>query len=191
MVSGLQERGMPEIQVSKKTGYVSLVASEHRAYTIATTSPGATTTIYVGKHGKDLYISWRTFIRPVINQGVVIILLFASVVLGLITGGIQQSGGGLFGGQSRTYFSMTGFLFYTVIFLLLAILIVAIAGRIWKGNFLAFFFIEPNVFDADDITAMSLSAHKSLIRALDNAGIDVTKLRLKQNFKGGRRGEDL
>jgi len=54
---------------------------------------------------------------------------------------------------------------------------------------LAYFFIEPNVFDAEDITAMSLSVHKSVLRALDSAGIDSSKLRLKQDFKGGRRDQ--
>ncbi len=87
--------------------------------------------------------------------------------------------------------SLWTFLITTLVMMGFEFGLIAIAGRILKGNFLAFFFIEPNVFDAEDITAMSLSAHKSLIRALDNTGIDVTKLRLKQNFKGGRRGEDL
>ena len=54
---------------------------------------------------------------------------------------------------------------------------------------MAFFVIEPNLFDADDITAMSLTAHKSLLRAMDSSGIDMSKLRLKQDFQGGRRGE--
>jgi hypothetical protein len=60
-----------------------------------------------------------------------------------------------------------------------------------RRNFFRYFYVEPNLFDADDITAMSLSAHKSLIRALDKAGIDASKLRLKQSFKGGRWEEEL
>jgi hypothetical protein len=66
-----------------------------------------------------------------------------------------------------------------------------VAGRVLRGSAWVFFIIQPNVFDAEDITAMSLSAHKSILRALDGSGIDISKLRLKQTFKGGRRGEEV
>lgn len=47
------------------------------------------------------------------------------------------------------------------------------------------------MFDAEDITAMGLSVHKTIIRCLDTAGIDISKLRLKRDFKGGRRDETV
>jgi len=133
------------------------------------------------------YTSWRTFIHPVLNQTVLLIALGISAVLGLVTGGIRQSGG-VFGPQ-ETSFSLMGWILATVGFAILAAIVLALAGRILKGDWLGYVFIQPNVFDAEDITAMSLSAHKSLLRALDETGIDVTKLRLKSEFKGGRRGE--
>jgi hypothetical protein len=184
----LQDREMPEIEISEKIGIVSLVASDRRNYTITTTAPGATTTIYIGEHGKDLYTSWRTFIHPVLNQQVLLIALAVSAFLGLITGGINRSGGFL-GEPTRTTFSLIGWFVLTIVFAIIAAIGLAIAGRVMKGNFLAYFFIEPNLFDAEDITAMGLSAHKSILRALDTTGIDTSKLRLKREFKGGRRGE--
>ena len=67
-----------------------------------------------------------------------------------------------------------------------------VLGVVFKGDFRAYFFVEPNIFDAEDITAMGLSAHKSIIRSLDSTGdIDITELRLKQNFKGGRSAETV
>ena len=183
----LKGRNMPGIQTSLMKAYVSVTSSERRTYTINTTSPGATTTVYIGDHGKDLYTSWRTFIHPVLNQTVLLIALGISAVLGLVTGGIRQSGG-VFGPQ-ETSFSLMGWILATVGFAILAAIVLALAGRILKGDWLGYVFIQPNVFDAEDITAMSLSAHKSLLRALDETGIDVTKLRLKSEFKGGRRGE--
>jgi hypothetical protein len=176
IIRGLQEREMPDIQVSEKNGYVSQISDEVRAYTITTTSPGATTTIYIGKHGKDLYTSWRTFISPVLNWRNIAIAVGIAVFIGLAASELR---------------SLWTFLSTTIILILFEFGVMAIAGRIIKGNFLAYFFIEPTVFDAEDITAMSLSAHKSLFRALDDTGIDVSKLRLKQNFRGGRRGEDI
>jgi hypothetical protein len=185
VLNELHNREMPEIQVDRMTGIISLTSNQRRPYLIATTAPGATTAINISKHGKDLFASWKTFIHPVLNQGVILITLGICVFLGLITGGYRP--GGMF--DSGPSFSFGAWLSSTILFLILAAVILGFGGRIFKGSFLAFFFVEPNLFDADDITAMSLSAHKSILRGLDNAGIDVSKLRLKQDFKGGRRDE--
>ena len=187
----LRERKMPGIVVSSKIGIVTITAAERREYTITTTAPGATTTIYVGQHGSDLYTSWRTFILPVLNQKVLLIALGIATFLGLFSGGIRESGGGLFGGPSQTAFSLLGWIGATIAYCILAAAGLMIAGRVLKGSIWAFIFIEPTIFDAEDITAMSLSAHKSLLRALDSVGIESSKLRIKQNFKGGHRDVTL
>ncbi len=191
VLTQLKDREMPGIRVSAKTGYASHMASDRREYTVITTSPGATTLTYIGKHGKDLYTSWRTFIQPVLNKQVLLIALGISAALGLFTGGINESGGGMFGGPSQTSFSFLGWIGATIGFAILTAVILGIAGRVMKGSFWAYFFIEPSLFDADDITAMSLSAHKSLLRALDSVGIESSKLRIKRDFKGGRRDVTL
>lgn len=170
----LNERNMPQVLV---TSQKPNVGGEFRDYEATGTYPGATTTVYVGDHGKDLYVAWRTFIKPVLNQTVIMIILGVSGLLGLFA-----------------WTSFDSFLWGFVTFLFIAMLaaaFVAFLGRVLKGNQVAFFFIEPSLFDADDITAMSLAVHKSLLRALDKEGIDVKQLRLKQSFKGGRREEDI
>jgi hypothetical protein len=86
-------------------------------------------------------------------------------------------------------FSIWDLIVNTIVMTIFATLIAALIGRFTKGDFLAFFFKVPNIFDAEDITAMGLSTHKSLLRALDSVGIDSSKLRPKQDFKGGRKGE--
>lgn len=185
----LKARNMPNIGLGNKIGYVSLISKERRDYMVAETDPGARTTIFIAQHGVDLYASWRTWIEPKVNMDVLQWLIGGAVVLGLLTGGLNQTGG-LYG-PSRISFSLIGWVIYTIGFLLLAGGIIALAGKILKGSFLAYFFIEPNVFDAEDITAMSLSVHKSIIRSLDKSGIDVSKLRLKQSFKGGRKDVEV
>jgi hypothetical protein len=185
----LQGRGMPDITLGNKTGYVSLISQDRRDYVVSETFPGAKTTIYIAKHGNDLYASWRTWIEPKLNWNFLRWILGGAAVLGLFTGGIQR-GGTLFG-PSETTFSFFGWLSSTFTLIVIAAFILAVVGRFFKGSFLAYFIIEPNVFDADDITAMSLSVHKSVLRALDSAGIDNSKLRLKQDFKGGRRNETV
>ena len=190
VMTGLKERKMPDIRIDLTHGNISSLSEETRPYVITSTSPGATTAIYICPHGSDLYASWRTFIRPVLNQNVVYFIIGLSLFLGLIFGGIQQSGG-YFGTQVQTSFSFSGFLIVSFLLLIMGVLIVGGVGRLWRGNFLWYFFIEANIFDAEDITAMSLSAHKTILRSLDSAGIDISKLRLKQNFKGGRRDETV
>ena len=88
----LINREMPEIEVSGKTGYVSLTSNARRSYLITTTAPGATTAIFIGKHGKDLYASWRTFIRSVPNWNVIGIAIAISVILATINTSLFRGG---------------------------------------------------------------------------------------------------
>lgn len=71
------------------------------------------------------------------------------------------------------------------------LVLAALMGLLLRKNIWTFILKEPSIFDAEDITAMNLSVHQSIIRSLDNAGVDITKLRIKQRFSGGRRGEDV
>src|SRR5687767_4887571 len=62
----LTDREMPDIKVKQAKGHVgvaSQVMGNTRNYVTTTTYPGVTTTVYIGKHGKDLYVSWCTFIK--------------------------------------------------------------------------------------------------------------------------------
>jgi hypothetical protein len=121
----------------------------------------------------------------------VALILIIAAVIGFLTGGIERQGGDFFDSGGDTIISFSGWIINSVVLALFLGFLVGIAGRIFKGSFSAYYFIEPNLFDAEDITAMGLSAHKTLLRSLDNSGIDVSKLRLKQKFQGGRRGEEL
>ncbi len=188
-LEGLKNRDMPRIRFYKANGYSSLLTGEKRLYSITHISPGVSTTVYISKHGQDLFTSWRTFIKPVLNQTVFWLLVIGAAILGLLTFGTHQTGGGFFGEPAQTSFYFVGWLVSTIFFAILGGGIIGIVGRFWRGNFLSLFFIQPTVFDAEDITAMSLSVHKTILRALDSVGIDITKLRLKRDFKGGRRDE--
>ena len=66
---------------------------------------------------------------------------------------------------------------------------VAIIGFFLRKNLFAFIIKEPSIFDTDDITAMNLSVHQSILRGLDEVGIEGSKLRLKGQYKSGRSGE--
>ena len=57
VLSQLEARNMPDIDLSRKTGYANLISGDKRAYLISETDPGAITTIYSAEHGQDLYLS--------------------------------------------------------------------------------------------------------------------------------------
>jgi hypothetical protein len=301
----LKERNMPDVyveEVQMKEGLITL--DSHRDYVINTTFPGVTTTIYVAKHGNDLFASWRTFICPTINWLFMAIyygIAFLSVIS--INKYINEqlfSGMNLFSSNSDgltknsivlilSYFTTIiisaliypfvynkiveyfikrrnigvinmkqeifnfirkhpnifwesdiqknykllniyiSFILGTLMFFIAAwsdiirnqdlndfirgildvparflnlllysipmfffiLFVVAIAGIFLRRNILAFILKEPSLFDQEDITAMSLTVHKTLLHALDMTGIDVSKLRIKGEFKGGRRGENI
>jgi hypothetical protein len=185
----LQSRGMPEIGLSNIIAFVGIFSSERRDYVITDTEPGARTTIYISQFGKDLYASWRTWIEPKMNWDLLKWFGIGAGVLGFFSGGIQQSGG--FFGPSSLSFSFPGWILSTIGFGIFGAILLAFTGKMVKGSYTAFFYIEPNIFDAEDITAMGLAVHKSILRALDTSGIDITKLRIKERFSGGRRGEDV
>ncbi len=189
VLNQLQEREMPEIKLGYIAGYVGLVNHESRDYVVAETNPGASTMIYISQHGKDLFVSWRTWLKPVFNWEFLQWFVLGSVLLGLFIGGIRQSNS--YWGPSETTFSFFGWIFATFVLLLLSAMGLTTAGKFLKGNLMAFIYVEANMFDAEDITAMSFSVHKTILRALDQSGIDVSKLRLKQTFKGGRKGDEV
>ncbi|MCH7662830.1 MAG: hypothetical protein IH859_03055 [Chloroflexi bacterium] len=197
----LTDRHMPDVQVEKITGVVGLI-SDKREYSITTTQPGATTTIFVGEHGKDLFIAWHTYLRPVLNYRLLLVMLGIATVLGLCQGlAIFVPGMGAAESDFVTEFNLfgpitvlilSGSCFAVVTFAIFAVeaSILLVAGYFLKSSPLGFFFIEPNVFDADDITAMSLSVHKSVLKALDKVGIDSALLRRKEEFRR-KRGETI
>ena len=124
VIQNLTNRDMPEITITPRKGYIGLTSLEKRDYGVAETPPGATTTIYIAQHGKDLYVSWRSFIRPVLNQQTLLIMLGFCIFLGLLTGGIQED---FFGRE--TSFSFAGWIAWTIGFLILATVGLLFAGR--------------------------------------------------------------
>jgi hypothetical protein len=202
-----QSRDMPEINVVEVQAKTK---QEMRTYHLLKTQPGATTTVYIGRHGEDLYVSWRTYVRRIPNRTVILITLLVSAfasfscvaipvystLRGIILG--LRNSLNPFGPQASMSFGdvIGSFMFASFMtlsaFILLLLVTVAVLG--WLGRFvsqdmLRFLTVHLSIFDAEDITAMSLSAHNILFSALEQANIDTSALRVKQNFKGGQASE--
>lgn len=279
LIAQLEARGMPDIDIYKANISEGFLLNSYRSFVETKTFPGARTIVYIGKHGSDLFTSWRSYILPTINwrfiliyalvsiggfylyQGALIAFTFQSVIqkvlrvwdssaffsnifqwwllscaftigffiiLFLIRRILEKNScvtGWFSIGMYVSPFSYVAAHFvkgYGTIFIddiknlysnikvgiessnhflpilptilgifLVIIILVGALGHILKKNVLAFILVEPSLFDKDDITAMNLSVHKSILRALDNSGIDVSQLRIKERFTGGHRGEDV
>ena len=194
----LRDKHMPDVRVEPVKANVGFL-SENRPYIITTTSPGVTTAIYIARHGKDLYVSWRTHVRGVINWRLLAVLAAMALlptlcispclfVANLATSITNPFGNGPnLGSIGSAIAPLIGIGFG---FFLTELLLVALAGYFFRGNFLIFFFVEPTIFDAEDVAAMSLSAHKAIQNAVEKAGVHASLL-AKTTFRAGRKSEQL
>ena len=188
--TSLGRKGIKDVEISHVNGYTSLSNDDYREHTLALTNPGVTVMIYVAPQGTDLFVGWSSFIKPVINGLTIILILILSILASAYT--YQKT---LYRGEFfYQAFDLISYGTAAFVFILTAViltLLISRAGNLFQGNSLAYFLIEPDVFDSEDIAALGLSVHKVTLRALDDTGIETAKLRLKQNFKRSRHEDVL
>lgn len=146
--------------------------SNERPYYLLQQANGATVAIYIAHFGHDLYMSWTLFIRPVLNWIVIGIIAAVAFLTGFLPGAA------LSGALAIPSFILS-FILWS--------LPVGIVGSFLKGSFTAFFIRQLNMFDAEDIRAMCMVTHRSLLEAADTVGIQLQILSRKEQFFGGRR----
>lgn len=166
----LAAQQMPHIDIYRQQITSGGLMGERRSYELVKHEVGTTLAVYIASFGQNLYMSWDLFVRPVIQW--------------LVLGGILVAAG-LFGALITD--SLFTWLPATFIFFLFFAFIVGVAGRVLRGSFTAFFMREVDHFVADDLAAMSLSTHKTILAAVDAAGLDVDLLRSKREFRAGQR----
>jgi hypothetical protein len=175
----LIKRNMKDVNVGLFNCFVSITSDELRRNTIALSKPGFSTMVYITASGDDLFVSWKSFYKPVLNINTMLIIGFLAGILSLIIT------------LRLDFLGFWGWLIITILLFLQGLNLGEQVGQIFKGDRYALFITEPNWFDVDNVKAMNLTIHKTLIRSLDEKGIDISKLRLKQEFKGVRRDENL
>lgn len=185
----LKDREMPVNSLEIKNGFLNKF-SERREFIVANIYPEINTLITINKQGKDLFVAWRTWLAPRLNIPLLKWMLFISLFIGVFGGWCEKTTRFL---NYRLYihFALPEMIQNALLMLLFEILFIGFGSMITSGGFFDFFILRIYVFNYDDISAMSLSIHTCLLRSLDNAGIDVSKLRIKQRFTTGRRGEEL
>ena len=177
----ISSRGMPGVTHESSSLTTGTMGAKQRVYHLSHRPTGAAAAVYVGKFGRDLYLSWELCIRPVWNRAVLMGIAGSAAVLAFL---FAQQRNPLTG---RSIFSLELFLGATIFFAVIFAFAVSWAGNLMKHDPMAFFFKEIDRFEADDISAMTLGVHKSVQQAADAIGFDVQLLRAKTEFRGGRR----
>lgn len=173
----MKDKGMPNVTISA----TSIKTWRERPYLIIEMQNGACVTIYIGSFGKDLYATWDLYIKPILNKNLILTILIVAAILGFV-GAFQSNAW-----TGRTDFSVIGWIISTISWLVGGAVLVALTGFITKRNILAYFFLQLDAFDIDDIGAMGLDVHKGLLRGLDSVGISSQLLRIKEQFHAGSR----
>jgi len=179
LVDGLRKRNITNLKTGMVNGYVAIYSSDRRKHLFSSLGRGIRTTVYLAQKGDDLYAAWKAFYSPQLNNGTLIILALLAGLFGIIII------------SNWEWLGFWGWIVSTIAAFLLELGLIEKAGLMLKGKRTAFLVTDPTLFDADDITALNLAIHKTLVRALDDNGIDISKLRLKPNFNGGRRDENV
>jgi hypothetical protein len=172
-ITEVQARRMPQVSITHADLTPGGLAGKRRGYALVQSYSGATMGVYITAFGKDLYLTWDLFVRPVILWRNLLIMLGIAAGLSLI----PQLGD----------FSIFSWILNTIGVLIPVVIVALILGKTMRNSTLSFFIQEIDLFAADDITAMMFGAHHALLGALDGVGIDTTLLRKKESFYAGRR----
>lgn len=192
LLSNLIDRKIPHARIIEACATVEFnERGETRQCLLIEKYPGIQTIVFTIKHGNDLYTSWRTFVSRVINWAIILIAIVISFALGAVMEATDFLGLGILTGGYYDNFDFGGWMFFSLVFIFIANFLLTTFGRLLKGDPLAFVTIDTSLFDSDNIGALNMTVHKTLIRTLDNSGIDINNLRLKRDFKGGRRDENF
>jgi hypothetical protein len=176
-----QQKQVPQVNLTLSQLTPGGMVGKRRYYHLFQSYTGATMAAYIGEFGKDLYVTWELFVRPIIKWRNIAYMAGIAGLLGLCPALVGQNI------LEEPLLTLILWLFSIIGWFLPVAVVALIAGRVMKGSFLAFFIEEIDLFAADDVTAMMFAVHKSLLKALDSAGLDTTLLRSKDQFTAGRR----
>ena len=171
----LQSCNLPQTNIVRTELTPGGLSGQRRPYLLVQSYTGATMAVYISEFGNSLYLAWEMFVRPVIKWREIMIMLGVAFFLALLPQLVIQN------------FSLFGLLFGTIAWMIPIAIGAAIFGKVTRNSFWAVFVQEIDLFAADDVTAMMLATHKSLLKALDVVGVESSQLRSKSAFRAGRR----
>ena len=187
----LLAQNMPVVKIRPRTLTPGGWSGKRRSYYLVQIEPGASMAVYINRFGENLYLAWDMYVRPIIRWPILVValcLIFALPALACFVG---------YNGDFLTRLAYAGVGGSTALLIITLLCSPAagvgllfgagLIGLIQRGNATAFFIKEIDTFTADDITAMMMSVHKTLLAALDEAGLKTDLLHEKDRFFAGQR----
>ena len=85
LIQRLHDREMSGIGIASISAIPKSGKPEpERPYIVTSKYPGFTTAIYIDSHGKDLYVSWKTYLKPPIAIENVFIAIASAIFIGIV-----------------------------------------------------------------------------------------------------------
>lgn len=187
----LLAQNMPVVKIVPETLTPGGWSGKRRSYYLVQIEPGASMAVYINRFGENLYLAWDMYVRPIIRWPILVIALCLIFALPALACFVGYNGDFL---TRPAYAGVGGSTALLIITLLCSpaagvglLFGAGLIGLIQRGNATAFFIKEIDTFTADDITAMMMSVHKTLLAALDEAGLKTDLLHEKDRFFAGQR----
>ena len=159
--NNLKAAEIPGLHIAEST--LAGENGETRKYQVVSFGKGMTVAVRTAPMGKHLVVSWDLFTKQSFNWLTLGILGGAVLVLAFLTHIL----GGLFYGAFFSGFF--GWLATFINWLLVPGLAIMLAGKILRGDWLAFYIREQDEFAADDAIALATIVDDALSDAVDKA----------------------
>ena len=128
--------------------------------------------------GADLFLAWSLYVPRVLKMKMLGILAGVAFAASFLTALGMVSNFGYF---------LVNWIFGTINWFMPVTILAMVAGYVWKGSFWFFFMEEPSEAGQDQLAALVLAVHHSLMEAAAAAGVDTGGLRDKKVFVAGSR----
>lgn len=152
---------------------------------------GGRVTVSISEFGQNLYIAWDMWLTRAVRWPVILGMLGVSFLFGpiVIALGVIAS---VLGSRSisNLFWFVVPIAVFCVNFFLLTFLF-GYLGRMVKNDPLAFFVVETNDFEVQDLRALLLTTHYTLLQSADAVGIEVSRLRAKDKFGSDKLGSAI
>lgn len=169
------------------------IIGRQRDYLFTAMTPGAAVGINISATGRDLYMAWDLFVRRVWNEVAVGLVALLALIVGAFAawGAVNFAKAHAAATTGVLVGTFVGTFLAAAVFTVFACLAMGVfLGLASRGDPLALLVKRIDFFEGHDVQAMVLSVHKAMRAAADRAGVDVTLLRAKDEFRveRGRRG---
>ena len=144
-----------------------------RAYQVARHQAGSVA-VYANPAGKDLMLGWDLKVAQKVSWKRIGILALAAVIISFLVS--------LFSGSPFLYF-LVQWINGTIGWAFNVAILGLIAGKVMKGDIWYMFIEKPEVAALQELSALAMAVHQSLITSVKKAGLEETSLRVKDTFK--------